>query len=72
MPAYWINKQENAYVKPHELEHALRAAGRILDEKRFYVVGSQSILGAFPDAPEGFTRSNSPFEKSREVVNLGA
>lgn len=34
-----------------ELEHALRAAGRIIDESQFIIIGSQSILGAHPDAP---------------------
>ena len=33
-----------------ELEHAIRAAGGISGDREFYVVGSQSILGAFPDA----------------------
>jgi hypothetical protein len=34
-----------------ELEHILRAAGAITDEKEIVVIGSQAILGQFPDAP---------------------
>ncbi len=33
-----------------ELEHAIRAAGAICGDRELYVVGSQAILGAFPDA----------------------
>lgn len=38
-------------MKRSELEHLLRAAGSVLNEKQFIVIGSQSILGRFPDAP---------------------
>jgi hypothetical protein len=34
-----------------ELEHILRAAGAITGADRFVVIGSQAILGQFPDAP---------------------
>ena len=34
-----------------ELEHVLRAAGDIADDDEIVVVGSQAILGQFPDAP---------------------
>ncbi|MBK7016895.1 MAG: hypothetical protein IPH39_15275 [Sulfuritalea sp.] len=40
-----------------ELEHLLRAAGEIVDERQFIVIGSQSILGKYPDAPEELLRS---------------
>ena len=40
-----------------ELEHAIRAAGGISGDKEFYVVGSQSILGAFPDAHPDLRKS---------------
>jgi hypothetical protein len=39
-------------VNRKQLEHAIRAAGAIADDTELYVVGSQAILGAFPDAPE--------------------
>lgn len=34
-----------------ELEHVIRAASTITDETEIVVVGSQSILGRYPDAP---------------------
>jgi len=34
-----------------QLEHLLRAAGSIAGQDRVIVIGSQSILGARPDAP---------------------
>lgn len=40
-----------------QLEHALRAAGAIADDHELYVVGSQSILGAHPNAPAELLRS---------------
>lgn len=33
------------------LEHVLRAAAAIVNERDFVVIGSQAILGQFPDAP---------------------
>ncbi len=38
-------------MKRDEIEHTLRAAGEILDETQFIIVGSQSILGKYPEAP---------------------
>jgi hypothetical protein len=34
-----------------ELEHLIRAAGAISEDSELVVLGSQSILGQFPDAP---------------------
>lgn len=34
-----------------ELEHLIRAAGAIADDRQLVVIGSQAILGQFPDAP---------------------
>jgi len=34
------------------LEHILRAAAAIADERDFVVIGSQSVLGQFPEAPD--------------------
>ncbi len=34
-----------------ELEHLIRAAGAIADDKEIVIIGSQSILGQFPNAP---------------------
>ena len=44
-------------MKKPDLEHLLRAAGRILDEKQFIVIGSQSLLGKYPNAPPALTMS---------------
>jgi len=38
-------------LKREHLEHLLRACGLIIDETQFFVIGSQSILARFPDAP---------------------
>jgi hypothetical protein len=38
-------------VTRSELEHVIRAAGAIADDPEIVVIGSQSILGQFPDAP---------------------
>lgn len=35
-----------------DLEHVLRAASAITNERDFIVIGSQAILGQFPDAPD--------------------
>jgi len=44
-------------VQRCELEHVLRAAGALADELVLVVVGSQAILGAWPDAPADLTVS---------------
>jgi len=38
-------------MKRSELEHLIRAAGRIAGEREIVVIGSQAVLGQFPDAP---------------------
>ncbi|MBB5205022.1 hypothetical protein HNQ51_002341 [Inhella inkyongensis] len=40
-----------------QLEHIIRAAGRITNQYEFMVIGSQSILGAVPNAPADLTVS---------------
>jgi hypothetical protein len=40
-----------------ELEHIIRAAAAITNSREIMVVGSQSILGALPDAPEELRES---------------
>lgn len=44
-------------MKRSELEHVIRAAGRIAGERELVVIGSQAILGQFPDAPPPLLRS---------------
>ena len=38
-------------MKRSELEHVIRASGAIADDDEIIVIGSQSILGQYPDAP---------------------
>jgi hypothetical protein len=38
-------------MKRSELEHLIRAAAAVTDQYEIVVVGSQSVLGAVPDAP---------------------
>ena len=45
------------FMKRSELEHLIRAAGSIANDAEIVIIGSQSILGQFPDAPR---RSWSP------------
>ncbi len=39
------------------LEHILRAAAAIADEREFVVIGSQAVLAQFPDAPSALLAS---------------
>jgi hypothetical protein len=45
-------------VKRSDLEHIIRAAGTIADVEDLIVIGSQAVLGAFPDAPPELLVSN--------------
>lgn len=38
-------------MKRSELEHIIRASGAIADDDEIVIIGSQAILGQFPDAP---------------------
>lgn len=38
-------------MRRSDLEHLIRAAGRIAEERELVIIGSQSVLGQFPDAP---------------------
>jgi hypothetical protein len=40
-----------------ELEHVIRAAAAIADDPVIVVVGSQAVLGQYPDAPDEMLRS---------------
>ncbi|MBE7504139.1 MAG: hypothetical protein HS113_28405 [Verrucomicrobiales bacterium] len=44
-------------MKRADLEHTIRAAGNIADAPRLVIIGSQAILGSFPDAPTELTAS---------------
>lgn len=39
-------------MRRSELEHIIRAAAEVADDEELVIVGSQAILGQFPDAPE--------------------
>ena len=39
-------------MKKRQVDHALRAAGRITGEKQFIIIGSQSLHGKYPDLPD--------------------
>jgi len=44
-------------MKRSDLEHLIRAAGRIAGDREMIIIGSQAILGQFPDAPAALLRS---------------
>lgn len=44
-------------MKRSDLEHLIRAAGQIAGEREIVVIGSQAVLGQFPNAPETLLRS---------------
>lgn len=44
-------------MKKQQLDHVLRAAGRITGERQFLIIGSQSLHGKFPDLPDDIGRS---------------
>lgn len=39
-------------MKKRQLDHVLRAAGRITGEKTFVIIGSQALHGSCPDLPD--------------------
>lgn len=44
-------------MKKQQLDHVLRAAGRITGQKQFLIIGSQSLHGKHPDLPDDIARS---------------
>jgi hypothetical protein len=44
-------------MKKREVDHVLRAAGRITGEKQFIIIGSQSLHGKYPDLPDTLVKS---------------
>ena len=44
-------------MKRSELEHLIRAAGAIAQDREIVVIGSQAVLGQFPDAPAALLAS---------------
>lgn len=44
-------------MKKQQLDHVLRAAGRITGERQFLIIGSQSLHGTVPDLADDICRS---------------
>ena len=44
-------------MKKQQVDHVLRAAGRITGEKQFVIIGSQSLHGRYPDLADDIVRS---------------
>jgi hypothetical protein len=44
-------------MKKQQVDHILRAAGRITGEKQFIIIGSQSLHGKHPDMADDIVRS---------------
>jgi hypothetical protein len=44
-------------MKKQELDHVLRAAGRITGEKQFIIIGSQALHGKYPDLADNIVKS---------------
>src|SRR5262249_43189838 len=56
-PACSLRPSANGSMTRSELEHLIRAAGKIAGERELVVIGSQAVLGQFPDAPPALLRS---------------
>ena len=44
-------------MRREDLHHVVAAAAQIVGEDEFVIIGSQAILGSYPDAPESLLRS---------------
>lgn len=44
-------------MKKQQVDHVLRAAGRITKEKQFVIIGSQSLHGQYPDMADDIVTS---------------
>src|SRR5665213_3059494 len=44
-------------MKKQQVDHVLRAAGRITGQKQFIIIGSQSLHGRHPDLADDIVRS---------------
>jgi uncharacterized nucleotidyltransferase DUF6036 len=44
-------------MKKREVDHVLRSAGRITNEKQFIIVGSQALHGKYPDLADDIVHS---------------
>ncbi len=55
-----------------QLEHIVRAAAYIVDDDELIVVGSQAVLGQFPNAPSALLSSNEAdvYPKNKPELSL--
>jgi len=44
-------------MKKQQVDHVLRAAGRITGERQFIIIGSQALHGKYPDLPDEILKS---------------
>ena len=54
-----------------QLEHVIRAAGTIANVEDVIVIGSQAVLGEFPDAPAELLVSNDVFPREKRGRDHG-
>jgi hypothetical protein len=57
MWGFYRAKRSKDSMKKRQVDHILRAAGRITGEKQFIIIGSQSLHGKFPDIADDIVRS---------------
>lgn len=61
-------------MKRDELEHVIRAAAAIAGENELVIVGSQAILGQFPNAPKTLLFSQEadiyPRERPQNAIQI--
>ena len=55
-------------MKKHQLDHVLRAAGGITGQKKFVIVGSQSLHGRYPNLADEIVMSAEVDLKEKERI----
>ena len=54
LQAFSMTRNVRGSMQRSELEHVIRACGEIAGDDEFIIIGSQAILGQFPNAPLKF------------------
>ena len=57
MSGWFRNARSRGCVKKSQLDHVLRAAGRITGDRQFIIIGSQSLHGKCPDLADAILKS---------------
>lgn len=57
LQGFSVTKNDREYMQRSDLEHLIRASGDIAEDDEIIIIGSQSILGQFPNAPIGLLTS---------------